>query len=140
MINPNKTDLWIENISQEDIIKGRHYLDPQKTALIQIVDINSVFPEPKYKKDFKYIFKFSFNDTESEADNKTITEENAKLIAQKLQECYSQGLNIVVHCYVGVYRSGAVVQAGLLLGYKEARDFRIPNTLVLAKITKYLIR
>lgn len=130
---------WIENCSIKDIKNGIHYLDPQKTILIQIVDVGFEFPNPKYKKDFRNIFKFQFDDVDKEEDINKISEEDAAIIAEKLQGAFNRGLNVVVHCHAGLCRSGAVVEAGILLGFQDTGKFRVPNILVKNMIKKNFI-
>lgn len=131
-------NLWIENCSIADIIKGNHFLDPQKTILIQIVDVDFKFPEPKFKKDFRNIFKFQFDDVDKETDDNKISTEDAKLLAQRLQEAWDNNLNVVVHCHAGLCRSGAVAEVGIIIGFQDTGKLRIPNILVKNMLKKQI--
>lgn len=131
-------NLWIENCSIADIVKGNHFLDVQKTILIQIVDVGTRWPEPKFKKEFRNIFKFQFDDVDKETDDNKISEEDAKLLAQRLQDAFDNNLNVVVHCHAGLCRSGAVTEVGLMMGFQETGKLRIPNIFVKNMIRKHL--
>jgi hypothetical protein len=39
-------------------------------------------------------------------------------------------MNVVVHCYAGICRSGAVCEVGVMMGFQDTGRFRSPNLLV----------
>lgn len=47
-------------------------------------------------------------------------------------------MNVVVHCYAGIFRSGAVAEVGVILGFEDTHVFRSPNRLVKHRILKAL--
>jgi len=47
-------------------------------------------------------------------------------------------MNVIVHCAAGICRSGAVVEAGVVLGFDDTQTMRIPNTLVKTSILEQL--
>jgi len=107
------------------------------SMLIQITDPTDNFPTPKFK--FKEIHQFEFLDgeipSETVPEEFLITEEQAKKIAELLIKAFKNKMNVVVHCQAGICRSGAVVEAGSIIGFTPSdRNFRIPNWLVKKKI------
>lgn len=130
---------WIENISLDDAVKGYHYDPGSNSMLIQIVDPRTEFPTPKYE--FKQVHQFKFLDVEN--DDKmlykdAITNEDAKGIAAALQEAWREGMNVIVHCHMGVCRSGAVAEVGVMLGFRDTEKFRAPNLMVKKKLMEQL--
>jgi len=132
---------WIENISLDDVRKGYHYDPGFNSMLIQIVDPGVEFPKPKY--DFRKTYQFYFLDVEdNEPDgclyDAAITNEDAKGIAEALREAWNEHMNVVVHCHMGVARSGAVAEVGTMIGFRDTEKFRIPNLMVKHKLMHYL--
>lgn len=129
----------IENISKQDCILGWHS-DPtwSKTVLIQICEVNDEFCTPKCKEAFYEIWQFKFEDTEDCFDIDGITDLQAKQIAEILKDCYKQGKDVIVHCFAGICRSGAVVACAEELGFEKCDNFKLPNSLVKRKIMQAL--
>lgn len=132
---------WIENISLDDVRKGYHYDPGFNSMLIQIVDPGVEFPEPKYQ--FRKTHQFYFLDVDDTDHDKfyfdaAITNEDAKGIAAALQEAWAEGMNVVVHCHMGVCRSGAVAEVGTMLGFRDTEKYRIPNLMVKRKLMEQL--
>lgn len=132
---------WIENISLDDVRKGYHYDPGFNSMLIQIVDPGTEFPKPKYQ--FRRVRQFYFLDVEdNEPDgclyDAAITNEDAKGIAEALREAWNEHMNVVVHCHMGVSRSGAVAEVGTMLGFRDTEKFRVPNLMVKHKLMHYL--
>ena len=67
-----------------------------------------------------------------------ITNEDAKGIAAALQEAWNEGMNVVVHCHMGVSRSGAVAEVGTIMGFRDVGKFRVPNLMVKKKLMEQL--
>ena len=133
---------WIENISLADVRSGYHYDPGPNAMLIQIVDPGVEFPKPKYKQ-WRRIRQFFFLDVEdNEPDGAiyscAITNEDAKGIAEALREAWDNGMNVVVHCHMGVARSGAVAEVGVMMGFRDTEKFRIPNLMVKKKLMEQL--
>lgn len=116
---------WIQNVSMADIKRGFHYDAGPNSMLIQIVDPAYEFPKPALK--FKEVHQFEFLDSEEENDEFAIQPEQAEQIAELLQHALDNNMNVVVHCHAGVCRSGAVVSAGVQLGFRDTGDYRAPN-------------
>jgi predicted protein tyrosine phosphatase len=128
---------WIENVSFEGIEAGHHFEPGPNAMLIQIVDSKAEFPRPK--RTFREVHRFKFDDVEEQLSWATpISDEQAKEITKLLVHALDNKMNVVVHCMAGIYRSGAVAQVGVLLGFQDTEKFRDPNTLVMKKLLKAL--
>ena len=135
------TDLlpWIQNVAKEDIPKGLHFDPGFNSMLIQIVDPYDDFPSPLYS--FKEIHKFQFLDLEEEdkvPESLKISDQQAEQIASLLTRALENRMNVVVHCFAGVCRSGAIVEVGTMLGFRDPEVFRSPNKMVQTKLMKAL--
>lgn len=125
---------FIQNASKFDIITGRHADAGENSMLIQIVDFFDTFPTPKYK--FKEVLQFKFDDV---LDGPTAcTDLQAQEIANALQRAKEQHMNVIVHCFAGLCRSGAVTEVGIMLGFNPPDCIRIPNSTVKNKMLKAL--
>lgn len=135
------TDLppWIQNVAKEDIPRGFHFDPGFNSMLIQIVDPDDDFPVPKYN--FREVHQFKFLDLEEEDDcdeSLKISDQQADRIAQLLNHALDNRMNIVVHCFAGVCRSGAIVEVGTMLGFRDPELYRSPNKMVKVKLMKAL--
>lgn len=135
------TDLlpWIQNVAKEDIPKGFHFDPGFNAMLIQIVDPDDDFPSPLYS--FKEIHKFQFLDLEEDdkvPESLKISDQQAEQIASLLTRALENRMNVVVHCFAGVCRSGAIVEVGTMLGFRDPEVFRSPNKMVQTKLMKAL--
>lgn len=111
---------FIENISASDVQNG-HHRDPGRNAmLISIADPASWRPPPKHL--FAEIHNFEFLDIKE--DDFALDEEmrcsqaQADRLVQLLQHALDNNMNVIVHCYAGVSRSGAVAAIGTLMGFE----------------------
>jgi predicted protein tyrosine phosphatase len=140
--------MWIQNVSKIDIADGRH-CDPGPNAmLIQIMDPGEGFPVPNYN--FKEVYQFEFLDIEDDGMTNmgdgsmtdlgefAITDVDAVKISKLLVHALESHMNVVVHCYAGIFRSGAVAEVGIKLGFEDTETFRCPNRLVKKKLLKAL--
>ena len=131
--------MWIENVSLENIKRGYHFDPGINSMLIQIVDPDMEFPEPKCS--FKEIHQFKFLDLEEDDPygyDQKITDDQAKVIAELLQRALDSYMNVIVHCHAGVCRSGAVAEVGITMGFQDTQVFRAPNLMVKHKLLKAL--
>lgn len=129
----------ITNVSMFDISK----LDAgysEDDILIQIVDPGLTFPEPKFN--FKHVHQFEFNDDDPESIHLPTTvffnAEMAEQVANILTEAYAANRNVVVHCVAGLCRSGAVVEVGVMMGFRALHSNRQPNSWVKRKLIEAL--
>lgn len=132
--------LYIENVSKQDCILGWH-LDPREhpTALIQICDLDDEFATPHAAGHFMHTLRLKFADVEDPFDMDCIGEGQALQIAQVLRQAQRERWHVVVHCFAGICRSGAVAEVGTLLGFEvPAGRFRLPNVLVKRKLMNKL--
>jgi len=132
---------WIENIGLKEVRDGYHHDAGFNSMLIQIVDPGTEFPKPKYH--FKEVRQFFFLDVDDSDHDKfyfeaAITNEDAKGIAEALQHAWDNSMNVVVHCHMGVSRSGAVAEVGTMMGFRDVGNWRAPNPMVKRKVMHYL--
>ena len=140
--------MWIQNISKIDIADGRHSDPGSNAMLIQILDPGEEFPTPTHK--FKEVYQFEFLDIEDDGMTNmgdggmtdlgefAITDTHAVQIAKLLVHALESNMNVVVHCHAGIFRSGAVTEVGIQLGFEDTETFRCPNRLVKKKLLKAL--
>lgn len=127
---------WIQNVSMADVRRGDHMNPGIKCALIQIVDPDMEHPVPEF--DFgSHVYQFKFLDVEDESEF-SIKQDDANKLVQILHECLEQERNVIVHCVAGVSRSAAVVEIGILLGFRDTNTYRHPNTLMLKKMKEII--
>ena len=119
--------MWIQNVSKDDVIKAWHYDPGPNSMLISIVDHDMENPPAKFPFNERHNFKFL--DVEDEQEH-AITEQTAEKIAALLYRAKKNNTNVVVHCVAGICRSGAVVEAGVVMGFQDTGTTRIPNTRV----------
>lgn len=139
---------WIQNIGRKEIENGWHLNAGSNSMLIQILDPSDDFPKPKHE--FKEIHQFQFLDIEGDGltnlgdgeltdmSKFAITDEQATEIASLLKKAFDTRMNVIVHCFAGVCRSGAVTEVGVMLGFQDSESFRNPNLLVKHKLLKAL--
>lgn len=138
--------MWIQNVSKYDIVAG-DFKDPgPNSMLIQILDPGEEFPGPP--SIFSEVHRFEFLDVEgsgytnlgdgelTDVSEFLITPQQGKEIAQLLLKARSKKMNVVVHCHAGIFRSGAVAEVGVMMGFDDVGAFRCPNRLVKHTIMK----
>lgn len=129
------THPFIVNVSQNDIKTGLHEVGGPRAVLIQIQDTDREHVKPF--NSFAEIHQFKFMDV-NEVTADSITDEDAKRIADVLTKAFEEKRNVIVHCVAGVCRSGAVCQAGIEIGFNPPERDRKPNTLVMKKLRQQL--
>ena len=131
---------WIENVSLGDIPRGRHHNAGENSMLIQIVDPPGDFPTPMHK--FKEVHQFQFLDVEEKdevlEEAMKCSQDQANQLVGLLQYALANRMNVVVHCFAGICRSGAVCEVGVMLGFEDTGRFRSPNLLVKHRMMKTL--
>ena len=130
---------FIENVAKSDISSGNHYQCGEDAILIQIGDPCSEFPKPNQK--FYRTFQFEFLDLERDSEGCEefkITDEQASDIAKILMFALNEDRNVLVHCHMGICRSGAITEVGSIMGFTPTSRYRQPNLLVKHKILKAL--
>lgn len=121
--------------SKEEILKVETL---ENKILIQISGGVGDFPYIDTKNKYHFLFE-DCDETEDIIDRKFwISDMQAKQIADIIKLAKEKNMDILVHCNKGVSRSGAVVQAAINYGFKDANKFRDPNLYVLKKIERYL--
>lgn len=131
---------WIQNVAADDISKGFHFNAGENSMLIQIMDPASYFPKPKYV--FKETHRFEFLDIEKNDqvfDEKCrCSQEQANELVRLLEHALENKMNVVVHCFAGICRSGAVCEVGVMMGFDDTERYRQPNLLVKHQMMKAL--
>lgn len=130
---------WIENVAASDIATGFHSDLGPNVMLIQIMDPAGWFPTPL--KEFKEAHRFEFLDVEDDdnyPDECKISDEQAKEIVALLQRALDNNMNVIVHCFAGICRSGAVVEVATMMGFTATERYRQPNLRVKHKMMKVL--
>jgi len=91
---------------------------------------------------FKEIHNFEFLDIEEKDfaldEAMRCSQEQANELVRLLQRALENRMNVVVHCYAGICRSGAVCEVGVMLGFQDTGRFRSPNLLVKHRMMKAL--
>jgi hypothetical protein len=130
---------WIENVAASDVSTGYHYDCGDNSMLISITDPAGW--KPKKYHTFKEIHEFEFLDAEDEdgfPDEAKFQDEDAERIIALLKHALENHMNVVVHCYAGICRSGAVVEVATKMGFTPTDRFRDPNLRVKHKLLKVL--
>jgi predicted protein tyrosine phosphatase len=130
---------WIQNVSRAAVAAGQHMHVRDNCMLIQIVGPAEPFPVPKYQ--FREVHQFEFMDLEQDDPGFgefKITDQQAADLVGLLQHALHTGQDVIVHCVAGVCRSGAVAEVGVIMGFDDAGEFRIPNLLVKHKMMQVL--
>ena len=131
--------MWIKNYSAADVAAGSHEDPGDNSVLIQIADDTSLFPLPLFP--FKKVYQFVFGDLEDKdaaPEEHKFSDLQAEQIIAILNDAITNHSNVIVHCVVGVCRSGAVVEVGQLMGFEESHRWRAPNLRVKHKLMKVL--
>ena len=131
---------WIENVAADDIPKRFHHEAGENSMLISIVDPGSWRPVPAHK--FKEQHNFEFLDVEEKdkvlEEAMKCSQDQANQLVGLLQYALAHRMNVVVHCYAGICRSGAVCEVGVMMGFNGTERFRSPNLLVEHRMMKAL--
>jgi predicted protein tyrosine phosphatase len=131
---------WIENVAAADIPTKFHHDAGENSMLISIVDPASWRPIPAHQ--FKEIHNFEFLDVEENDEvldeAMRCSQEQADELVRLLQHALDHRMNVVVHCFAGICRSGAVCEVGVMMGFNDTERFRQPNLLVKKRMMKAL--
>ena len=131
---------WIENVAAADIPIGFHHDAGPNAMLISIVDPGSWRPEAKHE--FKERHNFEFLDIEANdfalEESMRCSQEQANELVRLLQHALDNRMNVVVHCFAGICRSGAVCEIGVMMGFNDTERYRQPNLLVKHRMMKAL--
>ena len=130
---------FIENVAASDVTTGFHYDPGPNAMLISITDPAGWKPNPKHN--FREVHEFEFLDAEDEdgfPDECKIQDEQAENIIALLNRAKENHMNVVVHCFAGICRSGAVVEVAEMMGFTPTDRYRQPNLRVKHKLMKVL--
>ncbi len=132
---------FIENVAAADIPLRFHHDAGENSMLIQIMDTGTYWwPEPKHQ--FKEVHRFEFLDVERDDividPVMKVSDAQAEQLVRLLERALQNRMNVVVHCFAGICRSGAVCEVGVMMGFDDTERFRQPNLLVKHKMMKVL--
>ena len=131
---------WIENVAAADIPLRFHHEAGDNSMLIQIMDpAAGWWPTPAHE--FKETHRFEFLDAEDAdgfPEEAKISDQQAAEIVRLLKHALENRMNVVVHCFAGLCRSGAVAEVGVMMGFGDTERTRIPNIRVKHKLMKQL--
>jgi predicted protein tyrosine phosphatase len=138
---------FIQNVALSDIHHGLHRDAGENSVLIRILDPDMEFLPTK--KEFGEVYTYRFLDIDQwdikqnpSWENKACTQKYADEIAGILQNALANNKNVIVHCFAGSSRSGAVCEVGIKIGFDEAFEgsekWRHPNLLVKNMLYKSL--
>jgi len=131
---------WIENVAASDVSTKFHHDAGENSMLISIVDPASWRPTPVHQ--FNEIHNFEFLDVEEKdevlEESMKCSHEQAAELVRLLQHALDNRMNVVVHCFAGICRSGAVCEVGVMMGFDDTERFRSPNLLVKHRMMKVL--
>ena len=118
--------MWITNTSRKNIESGNHVFVPDNTILISIRDICTELVEAP--AEFMHIYNFEFQDSDDAELGIQVAQ--AEEMATVLEYAADVEINVVVNCVAGICRSGAVVEVGTMIGFRDLGAHRIPNVRV----------
>lgn len=131
---------WIENVAAADIPARYHHDAGENSMLISITDPAGWKPEAAHP--FKERHNFEFLDVEENdevlEEAMKCSQEQANELVRLLQYALENRMNVVVHCFAGICRSGAVAEVGVMLGFDDVGRWRSPNLLVKSRMMKAL--
>lgn len=122
----------IINLSMEEVRTGEHLPLGDDAVLIQISD-HDIEP-PISKQKFAKTFEFRFLDVEDQhecKDEYRISQKQADEIISILKMALEENRDVLVHCYAGVSRSGAIAEVAIEMGFEDCEYYRDPNSRVL---------
>lgn len=106
---------FVQNVGRQEILDGMFEDPGPNSLLIQICDVGEEhIPAPSV---FAKSIRFEFDDVEDANDPASISDAQADSIVKELRQAYANGMNVIVHCYAGIYRSGAVALAAEYVGF-----------------------
>lgn len=130
----------IVNFSLNDIETGNYPSSPH--VLIQIADWDvSSLPTPKYASIETHQFCFldcGEEGIEEFGEEFCFSAKQAEEISEILRFCLRKNIDVFVHCVAGISRSGAITEAGTIMGFDDTGKHRIPNSFVKSKILSAL--
>lgn len=139
--------MWVKNYDMASIYDGYtadelKYKEDESCIMIQVFDDGcSVSPPEGFERIVNSFHQYEFNDIDAPFDgfeHCIIDDGDAKSIASVLLSAKKNGQNVIVHCFAGVSRSGAIVQAAIDIGFKDPETYRAPNDFVYSKIKQYI--
>lgn len=127
---------FISNVSKDNVSRG-HYAKSDNMLMIRI-DHDNDFP-PVMGSIPKHVEYFNFLDIDQYDKDLTgglFSKADCERIVNIFKKCIEEDMDIVVHCLMGVSRSGAIADVASSLGFNITRDsqYRIPNAYIRSKL------
>lgn len=123
---------FIQNIAAADVPRAMHEDPGPNSMLISITDPGGWKPDAKHV--FKERHNFEFLDIEKDTpcddEEMRCSPAQAAELAALLTRAFNEDMNVIVHCYAGICRSGAVCEVGTIIGFDDTHTYRQPNLLV----------
>lgn len=127
--------MFIQNCAAYQIDDNSFINPGDNSMLIQILDLDTNFPIPVHNFRETHQFRFlDIEDTNVGAEEFGITDQQAAQIYGLLKHALTHKMNVIVHCQMGVCRSGAVTEAGVVMGFEDTGKWRQPNLRVKRKL------
>ena len=132
--------MFIENCAAMDMSSMGHRDPGENSMLIRITDPCGWMSVPKHN--FKESHHFTFMDLEDNdcqyPDECKISDSQAEQLVDLLRHALENNMNVIVHFYAGLCRSGAVAEVGTMMGFTDTGRYRQPNVRVKTKMMRVL--
>lgn len=117
---------FIQNIAASDVPRGLHHEPGKNSMLIQITDPGGWKPDPKHMFKERHFFEFLDVEKEDHVDDEEMrcSYDQAVALVSLLKRALQEDMNVIVHCYAGINRSGAVTEVGIQMGFDDTNYFR----------------
>lgn len=125
--------LYVQNVSFDDVKKLKYNNDCSNTLLISITDNDMQYPVDLGKGFWSAVY-YQFLDVDGPQYKQGISEAQAKGIIEWLKFAQRHNKDILVHCMMGVNRSGAVREVAEILGFKVIGQKQGYNAYVKTKL------
>ena len=123
----------VQNVSFDDVKQDKFNLKDRNTLLISITDNDMPYPT-HLGVDFWSAVYYQFLDVDSPQYKQAISEGQAKGIIQWLEFAKRHNKDVLVHCMMGVNRSGAVREVAEILGFEVIGQKQGYNAYVKTKL------
>lgn len=124
---------YVQNVSFDDVKKLIIHNDCKNTLLISITDNDMPYPT-HLGFDFWSAVYYQFLDVYGPEYKQAISEGQAKGIIQWLEFAKRHNKDVLVHCMMGINRSGAVREVAEILGFEVIGQKQGYNAYVKTKL------
>ena len=124
---------YVQNVSFDDVKKLIIHNDCSNTFLISITDNDMPYPT-HLGFDFGLAVYYQFLDVDGPEYKQAISDAQARGIVQWLEFAKRHNKDVLVHCMMGVNRSGAVREVAEILGFEVIGQKQGYNAYVKTKL------